>query len=99
MTLTVWACADPCLAFERKADSSGAMREKRPVAVGVLERCPKAMPVAKTTTMKVLRRLPQAALCRSSRPAGLVFVVVTIEISPFLQGAGENTRATVRCWC
>jgi hypothetical protein len=60
----------------------------------VLKRCPKAIPVAKTTTMKVFRRLPHAALCRSCRRVGLFVFVVTIEISPFLQETGGDNPAT-----
>ena len=36
--------------------------------VGFFQRCPNAIPVARRSTR--LRRLPQAALCRSPRPAG-----------------------------
>src|SRR5215831_5138592 len=92
MTLIVWVCAAPCFAFESRPDSSGAMRENRPFAVGVLQRCPKAIPVARTSTMRVLKRLPQAALWRSLRPVGLLFVAVTIESHPFFKERGETIQ-------
>src|ERR1700751_3525656 len=92
MTLTVCVLADPCFAFESRPESSGAMRENRPFAVGLLKCCPNAIPVANTRTNTELRRLPQAALCRSLRSEGLFRCVVAIEISPFLQVVGESLR-------
>src|ERR1017187_10563224 len=67
MTFTVWPFADPCRAFARRPESSEAIRPVL-LEVGLCERCPKAIPVARSSIM--LRRLPQAALCRSSRPVG-----------------------------
>ena len=47
MTLTVWLFADPCWAFAMHPDSSGRdVRESAvlALAVGLFQRCPKAMP-------------------------------------------------------
>src|SRR5689334_1445418 len=69
-------------------ESSGDMRKKRPVSDGLRQTCPKAMLEASTSTRP--KRLPQAALCRSSRPSGLRnFCVRTIKSHPFVTHGGN----------
>src|ERR1700731_4808239 len=84
MTLTVWPCAVPLWAFARRSESSEAIRPWLPVWLD--EFCPNAIPVAKRSVM--LRRLPQAALCRSPRPFGFRnFSVCTMNLTlSFLMG-------------
>src|SRR5579862_2467899 len=91
MTRTVCPCTDPCFASLSIPESSGAMRENRPASEGLLQRCPKAMLLANTSTKP--RRLPQAALWRSWRPGGLRnFCVRTIKSHPFVYGIGERSH-------
>src|SRR5580704_16757229 len=91
MTLTVCVFADPCFALDSRSESSGAMRENRPFAVGLLQRCPNAIPVANTRTNTELRRLPQAALCRSLRPSAFFRCLVTIAVLTLSSQMGERS--------
>jgi len=61
----------------------------RPLPSALRENCPKAIPVARSSIM--LRRLPQAALCRSSRPGLRNFCRTAIKSHPFddLWGKGR----------
>src|SRR5579863_1586628 len=87
MTRTVCPCTDPCFASLSIPESSGATRENRPASEGLLQRCPKAMLLANTSTKP--RRLPQAALWRSWRPGGLRnFCVRTISVTLSLRNRG-----------